>query len=306
MQVVITIGDPAGCGPSITLGAIEQLKRTKADFFVVGDQKILKRFSLYKKLMRRIHLIDAQTPKIGTVKNGYPSLLSGRASLSYLAKALRVVRTMNIKRLITAPISKEAVQQIQPHFKGHTEYLARHFDVENFAMMMVSRKIKIVLFTRHIPLRTAPSHIHKNSLLRVFSLVHDSLQKIFKLSHPKIAVASFNPHAGINTFLDREERILQNACKVFKKTLYGPLPADTLFTKDNLRYYDCIIALYHDQGMIPFKLLSFKEGVNLTVGLPIIRTSPAHGVAYDVMKRNRKPFSSSMVEAIKLAMRLNI
>jgi 4-hydroxythreonine-4-phosphate dehydrogenase len=129
---------------------------------------------------------------------------------------------------------------------------------------------------------------------------------MFKIKNPKIALVSFNPHAGINTFMNEEEKVISQAVRKFRNRIYGPFPADTIFIKENFRKYHCIITLYHDQGMIPFKLLSFKEGVNLTLGLPIVRTSPAHGVAYDVLKKGKKPFSSSMIEAVKLALSLNI
>jgi 4-hydroxythreonine-4-phosphate dehydrogenase len=129
---------------------------------------------------------------------------------------------------------------------------------------------------------------------------------MFGLKNPKIAVTAFNPHAGVDTFFDAEEKIIYNAIKVFKKNFYGPYPCDSIFIEKNLKKYDCIICLYHDQAMIPFKLLSLKAGVNLTLGLPIIRTSPAHGVAFDVMKTGKIPFHSSMVEAIKLALKLHV
>jgi 4-hydroxythreonine-4-phosphate dehydrogenase len=211
-----------------------------------------------------------------------------------------------IKRLVTAPLSKEAARLVLPNFSGHSEYLADYFKAKNIAMMMVSNKLKTVLLTRHIPLREVPLSLNRRELLNTFSLVYFSLKTMFRIKNPKIAISSLNPHAGVNTFLDKEEKLIYKAVKDFKKEIYGPYPSDTIFTEDNLKKYDCVISLYHDQGMIAFKLLSLKEGVNLTLGLPIIRTSPAHGVAYDIMRQHKVPFSSSMAEAIKLAMRLNI
>jgi len=132
------------------------------------------------------------------------------------------------------------------------------------------------------------------------------LQRQFKLNSPRIAFCAINPHAGLNTFLEREEKKILQAKEKFKKLTFGPLPADTIFTKENLKQYDCIICAYHDQAMIPFKLLSFRTGVNVTLGLPIVRTSPAHGVAYDIVKKGKAPFFSSMLEAIKLASKLSL
>ena len=131
------------------------------------------------------------------------------------------------------------------------------------------------------------------------------MQDQFKIKCPRIAFCSTNPHAGVNTFISQEEKKIIKARDKFKKTVYGPYPADTIFTKENLKQYDCIICTYHDQAMIPFKLLSFRTGVNVTLGLPIVRTSPAHGVAYDIVKRGKAPFHSSMLEAINLASKLS-
>jgi len=304
-KVVITTGDPAGCGPYITLKAIEDLGNCGAQFYVIGDRKILSRFDIYKKISKRITLIDLNTPGIEKLKTGYVSKLSGRASISYLDSALKIMREYGIKRLVTAPLSKEAVQLSLASFSGHSEYFAGYFNCR-IEMMMVSSKLKTVLFTRHILFKKVPVFITKNNLNNTFNLILKSLRSIFKIKHPRIAVASLNPHAGVNTFLGKEEKVIDKVIHNFSSNFYGPYPSDSIFTESAIKQYDCIIALYHDQGMIPFKLLSMKTGVNLTVGLPIIRTSPAHGVALDIMRSNKKPFASSMVEAIKLALKLSI
>jgi 4-hydroxythreonine-4-phosphate dehydrogenase len=173
-------------------------------------------------------------------------------------------------------------------------------------MMMVSNKLKTVLFTRHVLFKKVPFFITETNLNNTFSLVFKSLKEIFKIKQPRIAVASLNPHAGKDTFLGKEEKVIYKVVSNFRNNFYGPYPSDSLFTESAIKKYDCIIALYHDQGMIPFKLLSMKTGVNLTLGLPIIRTSPAHGIAADLMRASKEPFASSMVEAIKLALRLSI
>lgn len=302
-KVVITTGDPAGCGPFITLKAIEALAAPKNDFFIVGDKKVLEKIPVFSKVKNRINLIDVNTPGIGKIKSGRVSELCGCASLNYLKRGLELTKELDIKRIVTAPVSKEAVKYVLPDFSGHTEYLAGYFGVKNYVMMMASRKLKVVLFSRHIPLREVSHYLNAVELINTFSLTYFSLKKMFKINEPKIAVASCNPHAGMNTFLDKEEEIIYKAVKKFKK-IDGPYPSDTLFTKDNLKKYDCVVCMYHDQAMIPFKLLSFLNGVNITLGLPIIRTSPAHGTAYDIMKRGISPFFSSMVEAVKLALML--
>ncbi|MFA6281567.1 MAG: 4-hydroxythreonine-4-phosphate dehydrogenase PdxA [Candidatus Omnitrophota bacterium] len=304
-NIIITIGDPVGCGPDITLDAIKKLGPEFADFIVVGDSLILEKIPLYQVIKNKITLIDSKTKGIEKVKKGYASRLSGKASLTYLKIALGFMKENSIKRLVTAPLSKEAVGLNLPGFCGHTEYLADYFK-SKIEMMMVSDKVKTVLFSRHIPLRDVSPCIKKKNLLNTFSLVESELRRMFKIKSPKIVVASLNPHAGVNTFLDKEERVVCAAIKDFGEKIFGPYPADTIFTADNLKKYDCVICLYHDQAMIPFKLLSMKDGVNLTLGLPIIRASPAHGVAYDVIRENKVPFSSSMVSAIKLVASLEV
>ncbi|MFA5271538.1 MAG: 4-hydroxythreonine-4-phosphate dehydrogenase PdxA [Candidatus Omnitrophota bacterium] len=304
-NIVITIGDPAGCGPVITLEAVKKLGLGFADFIIVGDRQVLEKIPLYHNIKNKITLIDPKTRGVEKIKKGYASALSGMASSNYLRIALDFMKENSIKRLVTAPLSKEAVKLNLPDFSGHSEYLAAYFN-RKIEMMMVSDKVKTVLFSRHIPLRNVSSYIKEKNLIDTFSLVENGLQRMFKIKNPKVVIASLNPHAGRNTFLDKEEKIICSAIKGFGAKIFGPYPADTIFVGKNLKKYDCVICLYHDQAMTAFKLLSIKDGVNLTIGLPIIRTSPAHGVAYDIMRENKTPFSSSMVEAIKLSARLNI
>lgn len=303
--IVISSGDPVGCGPIITLGAIDKFQQRKINFLVVGDKKIFERVPIYRKLKSRINLIDLNTSGIERVKKGEPTKLAGKASLNYLDKALELMKKKQIKRLVTAPLSKEAVGLIRKGFSGHTEYLAEYFKTKKFAMMMVSSSLKVILLTRHICLRDVSVFLRKKDIYDLLCLVYKSLQRQFKLKSPRIAFCAMNPHAGLNTFLEDEEKKIIQAKEKFKWLTFGPYPADTIFTKENLKQYDCIICAYHDQAMIPFKLLSFRTGVNVTLGLPIVRTSPAHGVAYDIVKKGKAPFFSSMFEAIKLAAKLS-
>ena len=305
MKIVITIGDPAGCGPFISLKAIESLIKKNINFILVGDYKILNRFSIFKKLVKKINLIDLNTKNIENIKPGFSSSISGEASISYIDTALKIISKENIKALVTAPVSKEAIKLKFSDFVGQTEYLANYFNVKKFEMFMVSKNIKIVLFTRHNLLREVSSLINIDNLKNTIDTTYFALKNLFKIKDPKIAIASFNPHAGINTYLEKEEKIIVSAIKESKRNIFGPFPSDSLFIKENLNKYDCFICLYHDQGMIPFKMLSLDSGVNLTVGLPIIRTSPSHGVAYDVIRANKTLFYNSMIEAIKLALSLS-
>jgi len=304
-DVVLTAGDPAGCGPAISLRAVDNFRGPGINFFIVGDEEVFRRFPLYRKIKNKFTLVDVKTMGITKLQPGFATRLSGQAALSYLDKGLAVLRKLKAKHLVTAPLSKEAVRQVSPGFRGHTEYLAGHFKAKNVVMLMVAPKIKTALLTRHIPLSDIPRCLRKREVANLLSLVYSSLKRQFKINKPRIVFASVNPHAGIDTFLEREERILLGAIKDFGKSIHGPYPADTLFVKHNLKKYDCFVCAYHDQAMIPFKLLSFPAGVNVTLGLPIVRTSPAHGVAYDVIREGKDPFHSSMLAAVKLALNLS-
>ena len=286
MKVVISSGDPAGCGPYITLRAIEAFKNKNISFFVFGDEEIFLRYPVYRKIRRKFHLVDCATPNIKSVKPGFPSKLCGAASFNYLNKSLEFTRKNRIKRLVTSPLSKEAVGLIYPGFKGHTEYLAKYFNTKRVEMMMVSEKVKLLLFTRHISLKDVSSYIKKESLLSTIDITYCYLKKYFKIKHPKIVFVSLNPHAGLNTYLGKEEKIIVRVIKESDRDIYGPYPCDTIFSCGSAVKYDCVICLYHDQGMTPFKMLSLRHGVNATLGLPIIRTSPAHGVAYDIIRED--------------------
>ncbi len=305
-NVVVTLGDPAGCGPQVSFKAIDSLIDRPIKFWVVGDKFIAEQFSQYHKIKDKIVFIDEATDKIEKVKKGSLSKISGQASLNYLNKALELIEKNNFNCLVTAPVSKEAIGLIRPGFVGHTEFLAGYFGSKKVAMMMASSKLRTVLLTRHVPLREAASLINKELVLDTLNLVYAFLKEKEGLLDPKIAIASFNPHAGIDTFVGKEEKAIGKAISKFGKKIYGPYPCDSLFTENNLKKFDCIIAVYHDQAMIPFKLLSFREGVNITLGLPIIRTSPDHGVAFDLVESSDDSiFYSSMQAAIIEAVRLS-
>lgn len=305
-DVAIALGDPSGCGPEVTFRAICSLADKKVNFWVVGDKYIAEQIPEYHKIKKRIFFLDSSTENIKSIKRGSASKLSGQASLAYLTRSLELIKKEKFNCLVTAPVSKEAVGLVQPGFTGHTEFLADYFRQQRVVMMMFSEKLKTVLLTRHLYLKDVSAAITKETVLETIRLTHSFLKNQLNLINPVIGFASFNPHAGIDTFLGKEEKIIKAAIRQSKKNVCGPYPADSLFTKGNLEKYDCIIASYHDQGMIPFKLLSFHSGINLTLGLPIIRTSPDHGVAYELVKNNSQAiFSSSMEKAISQAIILS-
>jgi 4-hydroxythreonine-4-phosphate dehydrogenase len=205
--------------------------------------------------------------------------------------------------VVTAPITKENTTSEAFAFPGHTEFFASEFETKNFLMLMVSENLRIGTVTGHIPLHEVPALLTEELILQKINVLHDSLIRDFGISKPKIALLGLNPHAGENgTIGIEEETIIIPAISKAKKKgklVFGPFPADGFFAGD-FNKYDGILAMYHDQGLIPFKTLAFGKGVNFTAGLPIIRTSPAHGTAYDIAGQGIAS-GESMRSAIYLA-----
>lgn len=305
-KLVITLGDPAGCGPVVVFRAIKSLINKPFCFFVIGDECIAKQVPEYNAVENKIFFFDVATKNAAKIKKGSISKIAGRASLAYLRKALELIEKDRSLSLVTAPVSKEAISLASPGFRGHTEFLTEWFGGAKTAMMLASEKLRVVLLTRHVDLRDVTGLISRQLVLDTVSLTYSFLKEKKKLKNPSIALASFNPHAGVDTFMKKEEKVMKAAVLDFKRKIYGPYPCDTLFHLDKLRQFDCIISPYHDQGMLAFKMLSFRFGVNITLGLPIVRTSPSHGVAFQLTKKApERIFHSSMRAAIIEAANLN-
>jgi len=283
-RVAVTIGDPSGIGPEVVLKALASPKvKALADFLIIGDGH------LPGKARRDMKFCAA-------------------ASLQYVDRALELIKRGEADCLVTAPVNKSSVRQAGfPDFQGHTEYLAEKTGTKDFAMMFVGENLKVVPVTRHIPLRSVPSVLSTEKVFRAIALTHRSLKKLFKIKKPKIGVAGLNPHAGERgSFGNEEARIISPAVRKASRLcggVSGPVPADVLFYDALNGSFDAVVAMYHDQGLGPFKMLYFKTGVNLTLGLPFIRTSPDHGTAFDIAGKNIAD-PSSMIEAIRLACRL--
>lgn len=229
---------------------------------------------------------------------------AGEASFMALDKAVTDLQEGLIDVLVTAPINKDNIQSEKFNFPGHTEFLAQRFHSGNFLMLMVSETMRIGVVTTHMPLSKVPEHITKEVILSKLHTMSRALKEDFAITRPRIAVFGLNPHAGDNGLLGSEEKeIITPAINQAKKEgliVLGPYPADGFFVSENYRKFDAILAMYHDQGMIPFKLASFERGVNYTAGLPVIRTSPAHGTGYDIAGEN-KASPDSFRQALYLA-----
>ncbi len=302
----ITMGDPAGIGPEIIVKALSNPDVNRlAHFQIIGNKKIFSRYQMQP--LKNCTFIDLNTIPDGQIKVGTLSKASGQAAVHYLDTALELLKAKTISALVTAPLCKEAVQLTNPHFKGHTEYLAEFFGVKEFDMMFVLKDLKVVIATRHVPLADVPSAITQKLIVKTICLTAKALNNYFHIQNPKIAVCGLNPHAGEGGHIGKEEiEIILPAMRQVRKMckrIEGPFAADTLFCDFNAAKYDAIIAMYHDQGLVPIKTTNFYKLVNLTIGLPVIRTSPAHGTAFDIAGKN-KADPSSMCESIKLAVRL--
>ncbi len=241
------------------------------------------------------------------VELGKSTNIAGDSSFKALSKAVSDLQSGLIDVLITAPINKDNIQSIDFTFPGHTEYLVQKFKAEDYVMLMVSEQMRIGVVTGHVPISNVAENISKDLILSKLRILAHSLVQDFSVTSPRIAVLGLNPHAGDNGLLGKEEQdIIIPAIKEAKDegiVAMGPYPADGFFGSSDYMKFDAILAMFHDQGLIPFKLASFERGVNFTAGLPVIRTSPAHGTAYDIAgedKASPESFRQSLYLAIDI------
>ncbi len=239
------------------------------------------------------------------VELGKSTTIAGEAAFMALDRAVSDLQEGLIDVLVTAPINKDNIQSEKFNFPGHTEYLAQRASSKNYLMLMVSEIMKVGLVTTHMPISQIPEYITRDAILSKLRIISQTLQQDFAITRPRIAVLGLNPHAGDNGLLGKEENevILPAIVQAKKEGLIalGPYPADGFFGSEDYRKFDAILAMYHDQGLIPFKLASFERGVNYTAGLPFIRTSPAHGTAYSLAGED-KASPDSFRQALYLAL----
>ncbi len=239
------------------------------------------------------------------IEYGKSTSLSGRLAYDALERAVTDLKEGKVDVLVTAPINKANIHSDKFPFPGHTEYLADRFKTEKYLMLMVNGNLRIATVTGHVPVNEISNNITEKLITDKLSVLKQSLQRDFIINAPKIAVLGLNPHAGDNGVIgDEDIRIIHSAILKAKKhgdLVYGPFPADGFFATEEYKKYDAVLAMYHDQGLIPFKILSMTSGVNFTAGLPIVRTSPDHGTAYNIAGKNIASFES-LRHAIYLAL----
>jgi len=282
-RIAITVGDPAGIGPEIARKAADDARvREVCDPVLYGP------------------------PPGHTFTMGQLSADAGRAAFDAVCAAVRDAQAGTVHAVATAPVNKLAFSRAGLPWKGHTDLLAHLTGSPRVAMMFWSEPLKVVLATIHVPLASVPAALTRDVLDGIVDLTAAALPR-FGVPHPRLALAGLNPHAGEDGLLGTEdEQVLRPAVAAARArgiSLEGPFPADTLFVRAARGEFDAVIACYHDQGLIPVKLLAFGRAVNVTLGLPIVRTSVDHGTAFDIAGKGIAD-PSSMVEAVLLAARL--
>ena len=301
IRVGLTIGDPSGIGTAVTIKALKKLKRMEADFVVIGSGRIFKKIPGVKII--DLDNLNRKNFSFGQIKAQY-----GKASVEYLDKALELLRNKEIDCLVTAPISKEAINKAGFKYSGHTEYFLKKTGVKEAVMLLLNNKLKFSLVTRHIPIGKVPGALSKEKLRDNILTTYKSLKNIFGIKNPRLVVCGLNPHASDNGVIGREENkiikpVLKKLRDGLKLNIDGPLSADAAVASAKAGNYDCVIAMYHDQALIPLKLTDGDSGVNMTLGLPFIRTSPLHGTAFDIARTPALANPASMIAAIKLAIK---
>ncbi|WP_035240611.1 4-hydroxythreonine-4-phosphate dehydrogenase PdxA [Desulfobacter vibrioformis] len=317
----ITMGDPAGIGPEIIIKSLTDPEITNlCTPVVLGDLEILKKadinFAVLPKLVTTDDLscdfsnfptgclvrLSSLNPNVTEL--GHPTPDTGRAMETYINTGVDLALSGAIDAMVTGPITKTGLKLAGSSFHGHTELIAHKTGTDNFAMMMAGTRLKVVLTTIHIPLSQVPGQLTCREITRIINLTRDTLITRFGIPTPRLAVAGLNPHAGEQGMFGNEEAdiILPAIIQAREKgvDIAGPYPPDTVFFNAVEGRFDAVICMYHDQGLIPFKLVHFRDGVNTTIGLPIIRTSVDHGTAYDIAGKGIAD-PTSMKEAIKMA-----
>ena len=306
----ITMGDAAGIGPEVILKALADPEiRKNITPVIIGEDFV---FEKVKKMidspLRKINLLNLKEIKESDFEVGKVNKSCGKAAIAYVKKAFFLAKNKKIDAFVTAPINKEAVKQADFPYPGHTEFLAALSKRKRFAMLLAANGLKVLLVTTHLALRDVSAALTKEKILEKIKLGYCFLKDNLKLKNPRIAVCGLNPHNGENgTFGDEEEKAIKPAVTAARKlgiNCFGPVVPDAVFYQTVKRKkYDLVVAMYHDQGLIPLKTLYFEKAVNITIGLPVIRTSPDHGTAYDIAGQG-KADPTSMKEAIKYAARL--
>ncbi len=323
VRIGISMGDPNGIGPEVILGAFQDIRGLEGcEPVLYGSRDVLE---YYKELLNfegpdLQEFSQEQTPTlqkpavIDVMEEGFspePGKASEKAGdFAYhaLARSSADVADGKLDALVTAPLHKHSVQREDRPFPGHTEYLTEYANMEDSLMLLMSEGLRVGVVTGHIPVQEIPERVDEASILSKLGILERSLQQDFLIEKPLIAVLGLNPHAGESGSIGKEEQdvivpALEKAREEQGINAFGPFPADGFFGSQELGKYDAVLAMYHDQGLGPFKALTFDRGVNFTAGLPIIRTSPDHGTAFNLAgqgKASPRSFRNALLMAMEL------
>jgi 4-hydroxythreonine-4-phosphate dehydrogenase len=321
--LALTLGDPAGVGPEIVLKAWNELRRTGPAFVAIGDfQALASASAAGAGALKAVHTPD-EAPKVfadalpvldiplqSAVIAGQPSAAHAPAVIRWIETAVGLALGGQVAGVVTAPIAKAPLYEAGFKFPGHTEFLGELTQAAGFdgargpIMMLTAQDLRVTLVTVHAPLARVPGLLSIEKIVNAGLVTAQALRRDFGIAEPRIAVAGLNPHAGESGSLGREEvEIIAPAVRALEDLgvqALGPFPADSLFPAEMRHAYDAVLCMYHDQALIPVKMLDFWGGVNVTLGLPIVRTSPDHGTAFDIAGRGiARP--DSLIAAIRLA-----
>ncbi|MFK7847841.1 MAG: 4-hydroxythreonine-4-phosphate dehydrogenase PdxA [Rhodothermales bacterium] len=322
-RIAISLGDPNGIGPEVTLKSLQDSRLLKyVDPLLVGDANVLRlhqgrldladiKLNVVRDIAACVaednvlNVLDIAEGEASTVQFGEITTLGGALSMKAVEKAVDLCLDDAVDAMVTAPISKEAISLAGYQNKGHSGFIARRTHSKSHTMMMVSSELRVGLVTEHVPIWDVPKKITKEAILEKVNILSSSLINDFAVDRPRIAVLGLNPHAGDGGLLGREELdtimpAIEAGCEQ-GHLVFGPFPADGFFAVGGFKNYDAVLAMYHDQGLIPFKTIAFGHGVNYTAGLPIVRTSPDHGTAYNIAGKGQAS-PESMRSAIYLAL----
>jgi len=321
--ITITMGDPAGIGPEIILKTL-----LRDDIYkvcrpiVLGDIDVLRMVS--KKIWSLsfnviatpsqvtgnpglVDVISVSNLKRDSFIPGQPTVDGGKAMVDYIVKAVDLDKDDQVSAMVTCPINKELMHRAGYRFDGHTELLAKLTNTKDYVMMLAGNRLRVSLVTIHCALKEVPQRLNKGLILKTIKITYRALEEDFAIKRPHVAVAGLNPHAGEAGLFGLEDKeIIRPAVEEAKDDgllVDGPFPPDTIFYHAINGKFDAVVAMYHDQGLIPVKLLNFSDSVNITLGLPIIRTSVDHGTAYDIAGKGVAD-PSSLIAAIKMATRI--
>ncbi|MCX8028375.1 MAG: 4-hydroxythreonine-4-phosphate dehydrogenase PdxA [Brevinematales bacterium] len=310
-MIGITIGDPLGVGPEVLIKSLLHLsEEEKSNIILIGSINLfrswaefyginLKLVNYAKKSEEGIKVFD-----VGVDINTIDELsldISTKISLLSIDASIYLLKNKKIKGVVNSPVSKERISSILPNFKGHTGYYASKFTIKNYNMAFYSNDLRIVLLTEHIPLKDVPKYVSEGKLKTTIQNAYKWILELENRENIKIGICGLNPHAGEGGKIGKEEKIIKNVIELFDFEIIGPLPPDTAFVEYKREKLDCLICMYHDQGLIGFKILHFEDGINVTLGLPFVRSSPDHGTAFNIARKGIANHIS-MLNAIRYAL----